>query len=121
MDDPAARWRDLQPSLHVWRRGNALLVGSVQAASAGLPADARGMLIGHQDKWDPWGAQAAIERGFPATVLDRGTALALWAGGEADVPAGGLLVSAAGAPLGVADPAGRRLLLPSRLRRAGLV
>ncbi len=114
-------WREAVPLAHVWQRGNAVLLGSALAASAALPADARGLLIGHGDKLDPWGVQGLIERGAAATRISRPDALALWAGEERDLPPGALLATDTGAPLGAADPAGRRLHLPSRLRRSGLL
>ena len=104
-----------------WSRGNARFLGSRQAAAAALPSEARGLLLGHGAKHDPWGDQGLIERGAPAEVVDRATALRLWAGESVPglVP-DALVKTADGAPLGRLDGRGERLLMPSRMYRAGL-
>ncbi len=104
-----------------WAKGNARFLGSPQAACAALPSEARGLLLGHGDQHDPWGDQGLIERGAPATTVDRATALRLWAGEAVPgLPPGALVRTVDGGPLGRLDPRGERLRMPSRLFRAGL-
>lgn len=110
------------PEAHAWKRGNAWFLGSPQAASCALPSEARGLIVAHNDKLEPWGVQALIERGAASIAVDHGTAIRLWAGDELDAPAVGnaLVRTDEGLPLGQLDAGGKRLLLPSRMRRAGL-
>lgn len=117
----------LPASLTAWRRGDLVLAATPACAACALPSEARGIVLGRGAplRLDPWGAQALIERGAPATTVAHADALRLWAG-EAlalDAPDDALLVTDAGAPLGVAERGtdGVRLRLPSRLRRQGLV
>ena len=68
-------------------------------------------------------AQALIDRGAPSVSVSHEQGIALWAGGtlvSTDVVS--LARTATGAPLGVlSDPSDtRRLVLPSRMRRADL-
>jgi len=67
--------------------------------------------------------QALIAAGAAAEVVDHDLACRLWAGEEADLPGGSgiWLRTEHGAPLGEVVGDGRRLRLPSRLRRSGLV
>lgn len=110
------------PGAYAWNRGNATFLGSPQAASCALPSEARGLIIAHGGKLEPWGAQALIERGADSTAVAHADACALWAGGEpiAELPAGSLVRTLEGLPLGALDGTGRRLQLPSRLRRSNL-
>ncbi len=112
------------PDLHCWQRGERLLAATPACAECVLPAEARGIDLAriHNARITPslWGAQALIERGTPAHAVDQATAVRLWAGAVCPVPGcpGGLLRTAAGAPLGLcaSDAQGWRLSVPSRLR-----
>jgi hypothetical protein len=124
-DRSIARWLPSTP-LHCWRRGNALLLATPAAAACALPAEARGILLGHarvngdDGLLEPWAAQALIERGAAARSVPHAFAAELWAGDRAsDFAAGELVKTDAEAPLGVIASGGR-LALPSRLRRSGL-
>lgn len=116
---------DLDPWLpghgwHVWRHGDLVFAGSPQAAACALPGDARGLIIARWSgvlKLETWGAQALIERGAAAQVIDHASACHLWAGASLDVR-DGLVRTAAGAPLG--ECVSGRLRLASRLCRSGL-
>lgn len=119
------RWLPATP-LTAWRRGDLLFMATTACAACALPTEARGLIVGRGTplRPDPWGAQALIERGAAATTVTHAEALRLWAG-EAlplGLPAGTLLRTAAGAPLGEAEAADGqvRLRLSSRLRRDGL-
>ena len=111
------------PAAHAWRRGSTLFLGSPQVASCALPTEARGLIIAHGERVEPWGAQALIERGAAALAVTHEQALALWAGSDlpAAVPGGSFLRTDSGMPLGIVDGAGLRLAMPSRLRRSALV
>lgn len=111
----------------LWRRGPLLLAGSPQAAACALPAEARGLILGRSAadgrfQLDTWGAQGLIERGADHATVPHALACTLWAGEP--LPAagrsGGLLATDQGAPLGVLDGDGQRLLMPSRMRRTEL-
>ncbi len=110
------------PNATAWRRGNALFLGSAQVAACALPSEARGLIIAHGDKLEPWGAQGLIERGAPVGETDHATAVRLWAGESLTTPLEGhsLLRTSDGLPLGQLTPDGLRLAFPSRLFRAGL-
>ena len=120
LNDILSRWLPASP-LSAWRRGNAWFAASRQAACCALPSEARGILLGHGDdmKLEPWAAQALIERGAPAIEISHENACRLWAGeASAEDETTSLMKTNRGAPLGLVDKG--RLLLPSRLRRAGL-
>lgn len=107
--------------LQVWRHGDLVLGASSLAAACALPADARGIILGRIQGerlvWEPWGAQACIERGALARVVERGEALRLWAGEDvADVQ--GFVRCDSGLPLGWAQ--GGRLRMPARMTRSVL-
>lgn len=110
------------PGACAWRRGNAWFLGSPQAASCALPSEARGLIIAHGDKLEPWGAQGLIERGAPAETIDHATGIFLWSGGELTqaLPGHALVRTSDGLPLGQLTADGRRLAFPSRLFRGGL-
>lgn len=110
------------PHLPAWKRGNAWFLGSRQASSCALPSEARGLIIAHNDKLEPWGAQGLIERGAPAKHVSHAEALRLWAGDELVGlgTAHELLATNDGLPLGALDSSGNRLAMPSRLRRSAL-
>ncbi len=120
-DPLLSRWLP-SPSLLAWRRGATLFAGSALVSTCALPSEARGIILGRGEgdalSLDAWGAQALIERGAVANTLAHADACRLWAG-EAIGAVDGFVRSDAGAPLGVI--ANGRLLIPSRLRRAGLV
>lgn len=105
--------------LHVWSHGDLVLGASPAAAAAALPADARGIILGRIQgerlAWEPWGAQACIERGAPAHVVSRAEAVRLWAG-EAVADVAGFLRCDSGLPLGWAQ--GGRLRMPARMTRS---
>jgi len=107
--------------LHVWQRNERVFAAPEAVASLALPSEARGLLLGRQQggrlDLDPWAVQALIERGAPAAVISHQQACASWAGTETDLPCG-YVKTEQGAPLGISD--GRRLVLPSRLRRSTL-
>lgn len=110
------------PGAFAWKRGNAWFLGSRQASSCALPSEARGLIIAHNDKLEPWGAQGLIERGADAVRVSHEVALRLWAGDE--MPGCGvahaLVATVDGLPLGALDGTGSRLGLPSRMRRPAL-
>jgi len=109
--------------LHCWRRGQIQLIANPDVAACALPSEARGLILsrGQGDELDPWAAQLLIERGAPAASVDHATACRLWAGEEAaGLEPRGFLRTEHGAPLGQVDAEGRRLRLPSRMRRSGL-
>ncbi len=137
-DATLSRWLPGSP-LRCWRRGNAVLSGTDEVAACALPADARGLLLGHgghhqhgghqhdepggDERFglEPWAAQALIERGAPALEVAHAQALELWSGrAVAGLEAGVLLRTDAGAPLAQAGSQGR-LALPSRMFRDGLI
>ncbi|MCK6490823.1 MAG: RsmB/NOP family class I SAM-dependent RNA methyltransferase, partial [Planctomycetes bacterium] len=105
---PAGEWA----GLHLWLRGGVVLAASPEAAAAGLPSDARGLLLGRPApdglRWEPWAAQAAVARGAPAERIPRREALALWAGGAlpAALAPHAFLATADGLPLGRLDGEG---------------
>jgi hypothetical protein len=117
--------------LITWQRGNAWFAASRQAARCALPSEARGILLGHGDdlKWEPWAIQALIERGAQAITIPHADACRLWSGESWPCEAEtvqrhqGFARTEHGAPLGLLahdGTGGARLMLPSRLRRAGL-
>jgi precorrin-6B methylase 2 len=111
------------PGAYAWRRGTALFLGTPEVAACALPTEARGLILAHGERLDPWGAQALIERGAPSLAVSHELALQLWAGADLPqaVPPGSLLRTESGMPLGCVDGVGLRLAMPSRMRRAGLV
>ncbi len=110
------------PTAPAWQRGGTWFIGSPAAAACALPTEARGLIVGHGDRLEPWGAQALIERGAPTVTVTHASAVRLWAGDElADALAADALVATTeGLPLGQLSGDGRRLVLPSRLRRPRL-
>ncbi len=115
-------------TLHTWRRGNALLAATPLVAACALPAEARGLLLGHGSgagfHLEPWAAQALITRGAPAQIIAHAQACRLWAGetGALIGKAGDLIRTDQGAPLGILGglAGDTRLVMPSRMRRSGL-
>jgi len=107
---------------YAWRRGTTWFIGSPQAAACALPTEARGLVIAHGDRLEAWGAQGLIERGAAAVTITHADALRLWAGDElASAHEGDAFVRTAdGMPLGQLSGDGKRLALPSRMRRSGL-
>ena len=110
------------PGAYAWRRGTTWFIGSPQAAACALPTEARGLVVAHGDRLEPWGAQGLIERGAAAVSVTHAEAIRLWAGEElAQALAGDALVRTVdGLPLGQLSGDGLRLSLPSRMRRGGL-
>jgi hypothetical protein len=103
-----------------WRLGPGCTLASPQAAACAVPAELRGLpLHGGDGRLGPWAAQAVLERGAEAVVVDAATALLLWGGAAAELPPGALVRSQRGAPLAQVGNDGR-LRLPSRLVRSGL-
>jgi hypothetical protein len=107
---------------HAWQRGGTWFIGSPAAAACALPTEARGLIVAHGDRLEPWGAQALIDRGAPAVAVTHAIAVDLWAGGDLGeaLPAAALVATVDGLPLGQLSADGRRLALPSRLRRPRL-
>lgn len=110
------------PGSYAWRRGTTWFIGSPQAAACALPTEARGLVVAHGDRLEPWGAQGLIERGAAALEVTHAEAIRLWAGEElAEALTGdGLVRTSDGMPLGQLTGDGKRLSLPSRMRRGGL-
>ncbi len=114
--------------LLAWRAGHSLLLATPAAARTDLHCEGRGLQLATEGpagwRLTPWGAQALIERGAAGPALTRADARRLWAGEtlELGLPAGTLVRTEAGAPLGVLQVKGsrNRLDLPSRLCRSGL-
>jgi 16S rRNA C967 or C1407 C5-methylase (RsmB/RsmF family) len=131
-DEPASRMLtgnapDLEslpwlPGSYAWKRGTTWFIGSPQAAACALPTEARGLVVAHGERLETWGAQGLIERGALTVSVSHAQALALWAGDElAEALPGNSLVSTEdGMPLGQMTADGRRLSMPSRMRRGGL-
>jgi 16S rRNA C967 or C1407 C5-methylase (RsmB/RsmF family) len=112
-------------SLLTWVSGRTYFVATQQAAACALPSEARGLMLGHDaQELLPWAAQAAIERGAETLTITHADALALWRGDSLSLSIENslLLKTAAGSPLGQAQKGadGHRLMMPSRLMRAGL-
>ena len=107
---------------YAWRRGTTWFIGSPQAAACALPTEARGLVIAHGDRLEPWGAQGLIERGAPAESISHAEALRLWAGEDLStaLPGNAFVRTSDGMPLGQFTSDGKRLALPSRMRRGGL-
>jgi 16S rRNA C967 or C1407 C5-methylase (RsmB/RsmF family) len=112
----------LPAGVHAWRSGGVWLVASAAAARCALPSQARGLLLarGERADLDPWAAQWLIERGAPAAVVSHVEGCQLWAGAACSGLSAGMVMTDAGAPLGLTDAHGR-LRLPSRLRRSALL
>lgn len=107
---------------YAWRRGTTWFIGSPQAAACALPTEARGLVIAHGDRLEPWGAQGLIERGAAAVTITHVDALRLWAGDELAIAQEGnaFVRTEDGMPLGQLTADGKRLALPSRMRRGSL-
>ncbi len=110
------------PDSYAWRRGTTWFIGSPQAAACALPTEARGLVVAHGDRLEPWGAQGLIERGAAAVSVTHAEAIRLWAGEELEEALTGnaLVRTIDGMPLGQLTADGKRLGLPSRMRRGGL-
>jgi len=118
---------DLEPlpwlaNSYAWRRGATWFIGSPQAAACALPTEARGLVIAHGDRLEAWGAQGLIERGAATVTITHAEALRLWAGEELDnaLQGSAFVRTIDGMPLGQLTADGKRLALPSRMRRNGL-
>ncbi len=122
-DTLLARWLP-HSLLSCWTNGRTRFIGTAAVAACALPSEARGLILAHSDgSLEPWMAQALIDRGAPALAVTHGDAIALWAGGTRTLDdAHEMVRTSEGAPLGVcAGPTDtRRLVLPSRMRRADL-
>jgi 16S rRNA C967 or C1407 C5-methylase (RsmB/RsmF family) len=115
-----------ESELHGWYNGRSYFIASRQAASCALPSEARGLILRHgEHDLEPWAAQALMDRGATTQKLTRAQALALWSGQPQELSdnAEMLVRCDTGAPIGVlTGPAtARRLHMPSRLLRAGLI